>query len=150
MAKYEFEANAKDSWDKNGGGTFSFKNPLGEPEGPSATKSKSGGRKRNVLNGWSSAKFVASKLFKKNPNAYFYRHNEPGTEQWTGDWTEEEKQLFLNTARDFGCGDKWGLFASYIPNRVGYQCSNYYRQVILPEGLVVDPNYRVSFIICHY
>lgn len=57
-------------------------------------------------------------MFKKNPNMYFYRHNEPGVvskkaisqgmiedladfalcwfqEQWTGDWTDEEKELFM-------------------------------------------------------
>ncbi|KAJ1649572.1 hypothetical protein IWQ61_009384, partial [Dispira simplex] len=38
----------------------------------------------------------------------------------------------------------WGLFASYIPHRVGYQCSNYYRQVILPECLIIDPNYKFN------
>ena len=84
---------------------------------------------------------VAKLSFKKNPNAYFYRHNEPGEEQWTGDWSESEKKLFLEVAAKYGCGDKWGLFASHIPHRVGYQCSNYYRQTILPEGLVFDPNY---------
>lgn len=63
------------------------------------------------------AKAVAQMMFKKNPNMYFYRHNEPGVEQWTGDWTEEEKQKFLEVAREHGCGDKWGLFASYIPHR---------------------------------
>ncbi|RKP26226.1 hypothetical protein SYNPS1DRAFT_8030, partial [Syncephalis pseudoplumigaleata] len=56
-------------------------------------------------------------LFKKNPNAYFYRHNEPGEEQWTGDWSEEEEELFVSIAKEYGCGDKWGLFASYIPHR---------------------------------
>ena len=78
----------------------------------------------------------------KNPNQYFYRHCEPGFIQNTGDWTEEEHELFLQTAKTHGCGDKWGLFASHIPNRVGYQCSNYYRQVILPQGLIADDSYR--------
>jgi hypothetical protein len=52
--------------------------------------------------------------------------------------------LFLEVAREFGCGDKWGLFASHIPHRVGYQCSNYYRQIVLPQGLVFDPNYEYT------
>lgn len=47
--------------------------------------------------------------------------------QAQGEWTEEEHELFLSTARDNGVGDKWGLFASHIPQRVGYQCSAYYR-----------------------
>lgn len=34
-------------------------------------------------------------MFKKNPNQYFYRHNEPGEEQWVHDWSIEEKELFL-------------------------------------------------------
>jgi hypothetical protein len=34
-------------------------------------------------------------MFKKNPNQYFYRHNEPEEEQWVHDWSEEEKNLFL-------------------------------------------------------
>ncbi|KAI8075697.1 hypothetical protein BDF21DRAFT_343279 [Thamnidium elegans] len=56
-------------------------------------------------------------MFKKNPNQYFYRHNEPGEEQWVHDWSIHEKDLFLRVAREHGCGDKWGLFASYIPHR---------------------------------
>ena len=52
----------------------------------------------------------------------------PACPQAQGEWTEEEHALFLSTARAHGCGDKWGLFASYIPQRVGYQCSAYYRR----------------------
>ncbi|ORE12612.1 hypothetical protein BCV71DRAFT_246801 [Rhizopus microsporus] len=57
-------------------------------------------------------------MFKKNPNQYFYRHNEPGEEQWLHDWSDEEKSLFLKIASEHGCGDKWGLFATYIPHRL--------------------------------
>jgi len=135
MEKYHFEKSAKEAWDKNGGGKYSHKNPLGEFK--EVTKSA---KPRN----WSSAKFIASKLFQKNPNAYFYRHLEPGLTQNLGDWDEEEKNLFLKIARKFGCGDKWGIFSSYIPKRVGYQCANYYRQVIIQDGLIFDPNYKFS------
>lgn len=83
-------------------------------------------------------------MLRKNPNCYFYRHCAPGVEQHMGDWTEEEHDLFLHTAKAFGCGDKWGLFSTYIPHRVGYQCSNYYRQVILREGSIVDSSYMMS------
>ncbi|KAI8074126.1 hypothetical protein BC940DRAFT_290098 [Gongronella butleri] len=133
VAKYNFEASAQEAWEKNGGGTFSYKDPLGTGQ-----KRKTGG------NGRYSAKAIAQMLFKKNPNTYFYRHNEPGVPQEQGDWTEEEKAKFLELARQYGCGDKWGLFASYIPNRVGYQCSNFYRSVILAEGLVFDDNYQYT------
>ncbi|KAL1926299.1 hypothetical protein VTP01DRAFT_5996 [Rhizomucor pusillus] len=131
VEKYQFEASAAEAWEKNGGGKFSYKDPLG------TGKKRSGSGRLN-------AKAVAQMMFKKNPNMYFYRHNEPGVEQWTGDWTEEEKQKFLEVAREHGCGDKWGLFASYIPHRVGYQCSNYYRSEILPSGLIFDTNYQYT------
>ncbi|KAI8144255.1 hypothetical protein BJV82DRAFT_608872 [Fennellomyces sp. T-0311] len=130
MEKYEFEGSAAEAWEKNGGGTFSFKDPLG------TGKKKGSGRV--------NAKAVAKQMFKKNPNMYFYRHTEPGVEQWTTEWTPEEKTLFLETARKYGCGDKWGLFASYIPHRVGYQCSNYYRSELLPAGLIFDENYEYT------
>ena len=42
-------------------------------------------------------------------------------EHWQGDWTPDEIRAFCLTAQKFGCGDKWGLFATYIPHRVGYQ-----------------------------
>lgn len=64
--------------------------------------------------------------------------------QAQGEWTEEEHELFLQTARSHGVGDKWGLFASYIPQRVGYQCSAYYREVIIPSGLVLDSRFRMT------
>ncbi|KAJ1970012.1 hypothetical protein IWQ62_000250 [Dispira parvispora] len=135
IPKHGFEANARNSWEKHGGGQFSFANPLGEPDKKGTQHKRKPARRRHTsAQGWSEAKSVASKLFLKNPNAYFYRHNEPGVDQWTGDWGEEERDLFL----------QWGLFASYIPHRVGYQCSNYYRQVILPECLIIDPNYKFN------
>ncbi|CAO3625612.1 unnamed protein product [Cunninghamella blakesleeana] len=131
MEKYQFEQSALEAWEKNGGGKFSYKDPLG-----TGTKRKYGSR--------TNAREIAHKMFKKNPNMYFYRHNEPGLEQWTGDWTDEEKEIFLKVAKEHGCGDKWGLFASYIPHRVGYQCSNYYRSVLLPMGLIFDENYQFT------
>ncbi|KAF9939869.1 hypothetical protein BGZ65_009112 [Modicella reniformis] len=138
VERYGFEKSAQEAWEANGGGIFSFKDPLGANGSTGTSKSKSYGRQRQ------EAREVSKAMFKKNPNAYFYRHNEPGQEQWTGDWTEEEGVLFLKVVKENGCGDKWGLFASYIPHRVGYQCSNYYRQVVLPQGLVFDSNYEYT------
>ena len=43
--------------------------------------------------------------------------------QAQGEWTEEEHATFLETARAHGVGDKWGLFASYLP-QVGLQTSH--------------------------
>ncbi|KAJ2850585.1 hypothetical protein IWW36_001765 [Coemansia brasiliensis] len=133
--RLHLESNATAAWESQGGGKFSFKDPLGTGKRVS---------KRTVPSGQSVAKYVASKLLKKNPNAYFYRHTEPGVEQWTGDWTEDERLTFIRVAKEFGCGDKWGLFSTYIPHRVGYQCSNYYRQYVIPSGWIIDDNYRID------
>ena len=64
--------------------------------------------------------------------------------QAMGDWTKEEHELFMRTAMKFGVGDKWGVFASHIPRRVGYQCSAYYREVVIPKGLIFDPRFRLT------
>ena len=128
IEKYGLEESAAAAWEKYGGGKFSYKNPGG---GKGATMS-------------SNAKMFAKKMFRKNPNCYFYRNVEPGVKQDVGEWTEEEHSLFLKTAKEFGCGNKWGLFSSYIPHRVGYQCSAYYRHVIIREGLVFDPNFKMT------
>ncbi|KAJ2872641.1 hypothetical protein GGH93_003862 [Coemansia aciculifera] len=135
MERLDIQGNATEAWESEGGGKFSFKDPLGT--GKKVTK-------KSVPSGQSVAKFVASKLLKKNPNAYFYRHTEPGIEQWTGDWTEEERLVFLQIAKEHGCGDKWGLFSTHVPHRVGYQCSNYYRQYVIPQGWIIDDNYRID------
>jgi hypothetical protein len=38
---------------------------------------------------------------------------------------------------------QWGVFSQAIPGRVGYQCSNFYRQLI-ESGQIKDPNYIVD------
>ena len=35
---------------------------------------------------------------------------------------------------------QWGIFAMGVPGRVGYQCSNLYRQLV-EKGKVKDDNY---------
>lgn len=72
MERHGFEKSAQEAWEANGGGTFSFKDPLGTSGEAGTSKSKSSRRPRY------DAKMVSKALFKKNPNAYFYRHNEPG------------------------------------------------------------------------
>ncbi|KAF9354813.1 hypothetical protein BGX26_007341 [Mortierella sp. AD094] len=56
----------------NGGGPFSFKDPLGLNDEAAGFRSKSSKRPKH------DAKMVAKAMFKKNPDAFFYRHNEPG------------------------------------------------------------------------
>lgn len=50
----------------------------------------------------------------------------------------------MATAKQHGVGDKWGLFSSHIPQRVGYQCSAYYRDVVVQQGMVVDKRFRMT------
>ena len=59
--------SAAEAWEQNGGGRFERKPAKGE-----------------------SAKEFARRMMKKNPNAYFYRHNPPGEDAWHGDWSEDE------------------------------------------------------------
>jgi hypothetical protein len=66
-----------------------------------------------------------------------------GVIQKFGEWDEEEIIRFKQVAVEYGCGDKWGLFSSYIKGRVGYQCANFYR-VLLSRGIFNDPNYKYS------
>ncbi|GIL64773.1 hypothetical protein Vafri_18650 [Volvox africanus] len=125
-------ASAGEAWEQCGGGKFQRK--INKADVPSNLKAK----------GWSDARAFAASQLHKNPNSYFYRHTAPGEAQAQGEWTQEEHDLFVETAKKYGIGDKWGLFASYIPNRVGYQCSAYYTQVIIPSGLILDDRYRMD------
>jgi hypothetical protein len=38
---------------------------------------------------------------------------------------------------------RWGIFSEKIPGRVGYQCSNFYRKLIL-DGVIKDSSYRIG------
>ena len=94
--------------------------------------------------GWSDARALAATKLRANPNSFFYRHVEPGQQQAHGEWTEGELALFLRAARRHGVGDRWGLFSSWIPQRVGYQANAFYRDVVIPAGLVVDARFRMT------
>lgn len=94
-----------------------------------------------------SAKESAKGMLFKNPNQYFYRHCAPGEAHWMDSdhsWSNSEKELFLKVLTKYGGGDKWGLFSSHIPHRVGYQCSQFYRKVLIKEGDVIDPNFAIA------
>jgi len=93
--------------------------------------------------GWSEARVKAYKLKDKNPNAYYYRFNDPGEAQKNGKWTREEVQLFYNRMEEVGVDGQWGIFSRTIPGRVGYQCSNYYR-FLIETGRVRDVNYEID------
>ncbi|XRB01153.1 Myb-like domain-containing protein [Pycnococcus provasolii] len=120
--------NAAAAWEAGGGGKFD--------------RNESKGLRKS--HGAEAAKMFAKGQLRKNPNAYFYRHVRPGDVQKDGEWEEDEIQRFVEVAKQYGCGDKWGLFASHLSGRVGYQCSAVYRHVIIPRGLLRDDGFRIK------
>ncbi|OBZ88189.1 hypothetical protein A0J61_03758 [Choanephora cucurbitarum] len=98
---------------------------------------------RDSFEGWSEARLRAYQMLDTNPNEYYYRFNAPGELQRTGKWNEEEHALFLKRLAEHGANSQWGIFSIAIPGRVGYQCSNYYRQMI-KKRQIHDPNYIID------
>eukprot|EP01119_Soliformovum_irregulare_P007338 TRINITY_DN19741_c0_g1_i1.p1 TRINITY_DN19741_c0_g1~~TRINITY_DN19741_c0_g1_i1.p1 ORF type:complete len:466 (-),score=128.44 TRINITY_DN19741_c0_g1_i1:974-2221(-) len=96
--------------------------------------------KQGNFEGWSVARMNAYKMREKNPNSYYYRFNDPGEPQRNGKWTDKEVKMFYDRMKEVGVDGNWGIFATKIPGRVGYQCSNFYRGLI-ESGAIVDPNY---------
>jgi len=90
--------------------------------------------------GWSEARIRAWNQRDKNPNAYYYRFNAPGEKQRNGKWTKDEISLFYKRMKEVGVNGQWGIFSMTIPGRVGYQCSNFYRQLI-ETSQIKDENY---------
>jgi hypothetical protein len=85
---------------------------------------------------------------KCDENGYLYRNPPVGVERKFGPWTAEEKAAFLarlaETRKDQTTVDgKWGLFSLALPGRVGYQCSNFYRLLIM-AGEVEDSRYSIG------
>lgn len=103
--------------------------------------------------GWSEARVKAFRHRDTNPNQYYYRFNDPGIPQATGKWSSKDKALFLKVITEYGVDyrvnqlagheGQWGIFSTHIPGRVGYQCSNYYRQLV-KEGKIQDDNYVMN------
>eukprot|EP00698_Gefionella_okellyi_P008930 TRINITY_DN2239_c0_g1_i1.p1 TRINITY_DN2239_c0_g1~~TRINITY_DN2239_c0_g1_i1.p1 ORF type:complete len:285 (+),score=30.03 TRINITY_DN2239_c0_g1_i1:475-1329(+) len=96
--------------------------------------------KENSFDGWSDARMKAWRQKDKHPNAYYYRFNDPNEAQKNGAWSPEEKALFFKRKDEVGITQQWGIFSMTIPGRVGYQCSNFYRQLV-KTGELADPNY---------
>lgn len=89
---------------------------------------------------WSKARQKAWNQRKERPNAYYYRFNVCGQQQKNGQLTRDEHKLYMQRVLELGVNVEWGIFAQAIPGRVGYQCSNYWRQ-LMKDGWVRDPNY---------
>lgn len=95
------------------------------------------------MEGWSTARVRAWNLRHENPNAYYYRFNHPGEVQRNGKWTDEEREIFLARMQEVGVNGQWGIFAKEIYGRVGYQCANFYRQMI-ENAEIEDPRYVID------
>lgn len=95
------------------------------------------------MEGWSTARVRAWNLRHENPNAYYYRFNHPGEVQRNGKWTDEEREIFLNRMQEVGVNGQWGIFAKEVYGRVGYQCANFYRQMI-ENAEIEDPRYVID------
>jgi hypothetical protein len=95
------------------------------------------------MEGWSSARIRAWNVRHENPNAYYYRFNHPGEVQRNGKWTQAERERFFARMTEVGVNGQWGIFAKEIYGRVGYQCANFYRQMI-ENNEIEDPRYVVD------
>ncbi|ETO25354.1 hypothetical protein RFI_11783, partial [Reticulomyxa filosa] len=100
-------------------------------------------QKKDTYDGWSAARIKAYQDRKQRPNAYYYRFNEEGEQQKTGLWADEEHALFMKRLIEMGANVQWGVFSMTIPGRVGYQCSNYYRDLVKKKW-VIDSNYKTE------
>jgi len=92
------------------------------------------------MKGWSEARKKAYKAIDKNPNAYHYRFNALGETHARGVWSKKEHKQFMTVLLEMGANHSWGIFSMKIPGRVGYTCSNYYRQLVKYRK-IWDPNY---------
>ncbi|KAL9658489.1 hypothetical protein ABK040_006029 [Willaertia magna] len=91
--------------------------------------------------GWSKARIEAYAKIKTNPNAYYYRFNEPGEQQKNGKWTRDEKELFIKKLKEYAKTTdnfQWGIFSKMIPGRVGYQCQQQYRTLLKTKEIKTD------------
>ena len=96
------------------------------------------------MNGWIQAR--KRRAFQErhlNPSKYYYRFTEIDEEMKRGNWEDDEIGLFMERIREVGSNWKWGEFSRTIPGRVGYQCSNLWRQLI-KDGKIQDYNYSLQ------
>ncbi|CAO3698124.1 unnamed protein product [Rhizopus stolonifer] len=96
---------------------------------------------------WQASRIKAWEARRVNPEAYYFRLVVPGYGQRNGGWSSSEHQLFMERYKEWiskgwKIGTAWGLFSIAIPHRVGYQCMNYYRKLVLDKRLE-DSSYTV-------
>jgi len=96
-----------------------------------------------IWNSWSSARQDSLRVMFSNPNAFFYRNRPPGEAPIHGSWNEDEEARFHDRIvlfRKLGLSDQcWGLFSVPFVGRVGYQCSNFFRQQYVPDRFANRP-----------
>lgn len=91
--------------------------------------------------------FISNKLLCKY-NQYLYKYPPNSEKLVTGPWSEVEKRLFLEVVKLYmkktdSLDCFWGFFSLRIPGRVGYQCANFYRKLVM-AGEIKDPAYSVT------
>jgi len=112
--------------------------PIKKPSAPKSKKNKKVDIPEEIAT-WSPAKKSAWEARNVNPNAFYYRHVEPGQVKRTGAWDEDEKKMFMKAIKVHPPNQgKWGLFAMQIPGRVGYQCRNFYHRLLESGELKAD------------
>ncbi|KAI8890705.1 hypothetical protein K501DRAFT_167951 [Backusella circina FSU 941] len=92
---------------------------------------------------WQKPRIKAWEDRHMNPEGYYFRFVVPGVGQQNGGWSNEEQRLFMArynewTSSGWKIGQSWGMFSKTIPRRVGYQCMNYYRKLLLEKKLKDD------------
>merc|ERR1712154_613449 len=104
--------------------------------------------------GWSAARVQAWKNKEVNPNAYYYRFNDPGEAQKNGRIGMDEHKMFMERVKELGVNMHWGTFSMKIPGRVGYQCSNYWSRADqsfqfkrAKKGSIPDSVRKFSFVV---
>ena len=101
----------------------------------------------DIWSTWSPIRRESFKQIIKNPNSFFYRNRPPGDPQKFGPFTHQEEDQFIERLNYFRHELKiedglWGLFSVPIKGRLGYQCSNFYRQLI-KDGKISDSRYEL-------
>ena len=88
---------------------------------------------------WSEGKWSQYTKYVKNANSYFYREVAPGEHFITGPFSAAEHAIFLERVKELKgrLVGNWGIFSRALPGRVGYQCANYYRQLV-KRGILED------------
>jgi len=84
----------------------------------------------------------------KSPNVFLFQNTLPGITPKKGPWTEEEQILFISLLGKYGPGN-WGVFSTHIPGRVGFQCAEFYRELI-KSGLIAPDNSLLESIDSEY